>query len=384
MDSATIFHNPVDIGSLAWNIPSKNPLAFHRRLPGYAPTPLLHLERLAHRLGVADIYLKDESSRLGLPSFKILGAAWAVYRALSERIDIDLDRWKTLEDLYSLIQPLGAIQLVSATDGNHGRAVARMASLLRLGAKIFVPKGTAVSRIHAIESEGAQVIEVGESYEEAVDQAAREQENGALLIQDTAWPGYEQVPRWIVEGYSTLFWEIDETLTRERLLGPDLVLLQIGVGAFAAAGVAHFRRPEIISSKIFGVEPMGAACALASLKSGNPVTVPGPHTSIMAGLNCGRVSFIAWPLLLAGLDGVIAIEDTRAVEAVRELAADEVISGESGAAGLAGLLEIVSNSTDNFAKVRSYLTSTTRVLLVSTEGATDPQSYSRILHDRPA
>lgn len=381
MSGATVINNPIYGRSFPRGSPTKQPLAFHRRLPGYAPTPLVRLKGLANRLGVGEIYVKDESSRLGLPSFKILGASWAVYRALSKRIKIDLDSWRTLEDLHSLIEPLRSIQLLSATDGNHGRAVARMAALLGVGARIFVPSGTAASRIQAIEAEGAQVIEVAGTYDEAVEHASSEQGKGALLIQDTAWPGYEEVPRWVVEGYGTLFWEIEDALAGEGWVGPDLVLFQIGVGSFAAAGVAHFRRPEVLlPSKILGVEPVDAACALTSLKVGNPVTIPGPHTSIMAGLNCGRVSSIAWPWLWGGIDGVIAIEDARAVEAVRELAAAGIISGESGAAGLAGLLEIFCNSGHDFAKMRSGLRPTTRILVVSTEGATDPQSYARILN----
>ena len=380
MNEAKIINNPSHDSVFTSRSPSKKPLAFHRRLPGYTRTPLLRLTNLATRLGVAEIYLKDESLRLTLPSFKILGASWAVYRALSQHIGIEFEDWETLEDLHKLIKPLRSVPLVSATDGNHGRAVARMAALLHLSAVIFVPMGTAVSRIQAIESEGAQVVEIGQTYEEAVERAASEQAQGALLIQDTAWSGYEEIPRWVVEGYSTLFWEVEDALAGEDLSNPDLILLQMGVGSFAAAGVAHFRRSGTGAARIYGVEPISAACGMASLQAGCLVAVPGPHTSVMAGLNCGRLSSVAWDLLLRGMDGAITVEDFRAVEAVRELATAGVTSGESGAAGVAGLLESFYNPGHAFEKMRSSLTPATRILVVSTEGATDPLSYARSLN----
>jgi diaminopropionate ammonia-lyase len=281
--------------------PSTEPLAFHRSLPGYRPTPLVDAPRAAEALGVERVLVKDESGRLGLPSFKILGASWAIHRALAE-------------------QP--ATRLVCATDGNHGRAVARMARHFGLEATVFVPADMIAARRAAIAAEGAQVEIVDGTYDEAVERAAAA---GGLVIQDTAWPGYEAIPEWVIEGYGTIGAEIGAE--------PDAVALQIGVGSFAAAMVRRFA-----GARIVGVEPLRAACALASIEAGEPVEVPGPHDSVMAGLNCGRVSPVAWPVISRGIEAFCTASDDRAREAVRLLARDGIEAGESGAAGLAGLL----------------------------------------------
>ena len=288
---------PVDLAP-----PPAGPLAFHRALPGYAPTPLVEAPAAAGALGVRHVLVKDESRRLGLPSFKVLGASWAIHRALQERPQTS--------------------RVACATDGNHGRAVARMARLLGLAATVVVPASMLEARRAAIAAEGARVEVVEGTYDEAVERAA---ELDAVVIQDTAWPGYETVPAWVVEGYSTIGAEIDAE--------PDVVAVQIGVGSFAAAMVRRFA-----GTRIVGVEPVGAACALASIEAGEPVEVPGPHDSVMAGLNCGRVSPVAWPAVSRGIEAFCAISDDRALEAVALLARDGITAGESGAAGLAGLL----------------------------------------------
>ncbi len=186
--------------------------------------------------------MKDESSRLGLPAFKILGASWAVYRALEERLgDEDFGDWEAIEDLEQRLEPLRPLSLVAATDGNHGRAVARVARLLGLGARIFVPGDMVAARREAIAEESAEVVVVDGGYDEAVERSA---EAEGLLISDTSWPGYERVPSWVIEGYSTMLWEIEEELIRRDERGPDLVIVQVGVGAFAAAVANHFRRPD--------------------------------------------------------------------------------------------------------------------------------------------
>ena len=311
---------PVDLGP-----PPRGPLAFHRTLPGYAPTPLVEAPAAAAALGVRRVLVKDESSRLGLPSFKVLGASWAIHRALQEWPD--------------------ATRLACATDGNHGRAVARMARLLGLEAVVVVPASMIEARRAAIAAEGARVEVVDGTYEDAVERAAT---LDALVIQDTAWPGYETVPAWVVEGYATIGVEIDAH--------PDVVAVQIGVGSFAAAMVRRFA-----GARMIGVEPVRAACALASIEAGEPVEVPGPHDSVMAGLNCGRVSLVAWPAVSRGIDAFCAVDDDRAREAVVLLARDGVAAGESGAAGLAGLLAF----RDELA-----LPADGTVLVVNTEGDT--------------
>jgi diaminopropionate ammonia-lyase len=363
--------------------PPRAPFGFHRSLPGYAPSALREAPRLAAQLGLARVWVKDESSRFGLPAFKILGASWAIWRALGARAGASDEEAPSLDALRARAAALGALQLVAATDGNHGRGVARVARWLGLPAAIFVPGGTARARIEAIASEGARVVEVEGSYDETVARAAAAQGAGCVLIQDHAWPGYEEVPRWVIEGYATIFWEIEQQLRGERPL--DLVLVQVGVGALAAAAADHYRRPGLVARPaLASVEPSGAACALASIEAGRIVTLPaGAHSSILAGLNCGTPSSVAWPALERGIDVFVAVDDERARAGVRALAADDIVSGETGAAGAAGLLELLAGEGGEAARERLELGRDGRVLLLSTEGATDPASWQRIVGRPP-
>jgi len=359
--------------------PGADPRALHRTLPGYAPTPLRPAPRLAARLGLARVWVKDESARLGLPAFKILGASWAGWCALAERLG--LDPAATPDPLGALrahAAELRGVRLAAATDGNHGRGVARVARWLGLPARIFVPAGTARARIEAIAGEGAELVEVAGSYDDTVARAAAEQEHGAILVQDHAWPGYEALPRRVIEGYATLFAEIDEQLAAAGAAAPRLALIQTGVGALAAAAVQHWRRPGLARAArpaLANVEPTGAACVLESVAAGRIVTVPaGAHSSLMAGLNCGTPSSVAWPAMQQGMDAFVAVSDARAVEAMRALARDGIVSGESGAAGVAGLLALCD---DPAARARLALDAGAEVLAISTEGATDPASWER-------
>lgn len=326
--------------------PSSEAIAFHRSLPGYAPTPLVDLPSLAAELGVARVVAKDESSRLGLPAFKALGASWAIERTLRDRADDS------------------PVTIVTATDGNHGRAVARFARLLGHSARIFVPDGVHPSAVQAIRDEGADVTHVPGSYDDAVARAAREaQAPGAILVQDTAWTGYEEIPGWIVEGYATLFAEADEQLRDLGTPRPDLVLVPAGVGSLLQAALAHYRSatdgPAIVS-----VEPTAAACMAPSLAAGRPVTVDTGVT-LMAGLNCGTPSSLAWPYIVQGLDAAVAVDDPAVVSAALDLAALGVRAGPCGASGLAALREI---RRDDARARHLRLTPQSTVLLVITEG----------------
>src|SRR5215213_1121924 len=367
--------------------PDRTPLRFHRRLSGYEETPLVDAQKLASALGVGKVFVKDESSRLGLPAFKVLGASWAVYRTLEERLGGDFGRWEEIWELEERLEPLRPLSLVAATDGNHGRAVARVARLLGLGAKIFVPGDMATARREAIASEGAEIIVVDGTYDEAVERSAEEAGACGLVISDMSWPGYERIPSWVIEGYSTMLWEIDDELERRKEAGPDLVVVQIGVGAFAAAVARHFRGPQ--SSRhpmLLGVEPANAACVLRSVEEGRIVSVPGPHDSIMSGLNCGRPSLVAWPTVSRGIDILIAVDDEPTREAMRLMAASGIVSGETGAAGLGGLLELLCRGSprqqeEQREEVRRALgvNRESRVLLFNTEGATDPDAYRKLM-----
>ena len=359
--------------------PDREALEYHRRLPGYERSPLLEAPSLAADLELGRLWVKDESSRLGLPSFKILGASWGVYRALDQHLG-GLEEWATFEELAAQLESHLPLALAAATDGNHGRAVARMAKLLGLTARIFVPAGTASARIEGIESEGASCEVVDGSYDDAVERSAQEAGERCLVISDTSWPGYEDVPRWVIEGYSTIFWEIEDQLSERGESVPDLVVIQIGVGALAAAAVRHFRRADVRSLRMVGVEPEVSACVLASMEAGKLVTIPGPHDSIMAGLNCGTPSVVAWPLVSSGFDAYVAVADERARQGMQALAREDVVSGETGAAGIACLLEL-HDAPD--ARARLGIDGSTTALVLSTEGATDPAAYEAIVGQRP-
>lgn len=331
-------------------------LPFHRKLPRYAPTPLVSAPGIAAKLGVRRVWVKDESSRLGLPAYKILGASWATYRALEQRFG-EFAPWETIEDLARQLYPHRRLELVTASEGNHGRAVARMARWLGLSANILLPASAARGRVERIRDERARVTMVEGSYDDAVAAAARLDGRG-LVISDTAWEGYEQIPKWVVDGYSTLFREVDAQLSEAGETQPDIVVVQMGVGSLAAAVVRHYRQPGV-GTRVIGVEPSAAACVLESSKAGRLVEVAGPFDPIMGPLNCGRPSLVAWPFLKDGLSACVAIPTSRAEEAVLALAADGVASSPCGAAGLAGLLEHATELD---------LGATSSVLIVSTEG----------------
>ncbi|WP_433514791.1 diaminopropionate ammonia-lyase [Nonomuraea sp. CA-143628] len=325
---------------------------FHAALPGYAPTPLTELPSLAAELAVGRVFVKDESSRLGLPAFKALGASWAVHRALAER---------------TAVEP---VTLVSATDGNHGRAVARTARLLGRRAHIFVPRGVHPDAVVAIAAEGAEITRVPGSYDDAVRQAAEAAGTAAdaILIQDTAWPGYETIPGWIVEGYSTLCVEIDEQLAAAGATAPGLVAVPVGVGSLAQAVVTHYRgRPPVSAPALLSVEPEAAACVIESLTRGEPVSVTTGPTA-MAGLNCGTPSSIAWPYLCRGLDAAVAITDAAAARAAGDLVELGVSAGPCGAAALAGVRGVLTGEGADGRRRALGLGPTSVVVLLSTEG----------------
>jgi diaminopropionate ammonia-lyase len=374
-----MIHTTVPVpADLHWNarpgpLPSRaddgqQPIAFHRRLPGYEPTPVVSLTSLAEALGVGRISVKIEATRLGLPAFKILGASWAIERELCRSLPGLEDRWTTLDDLRREAATLGPLTFVAATDGNHGRAVARMARLLGCEAHILVPEGMVEARIAAIVSEGATVEVIDGSYDDAIARSAAQADDRHLVISDTAWPGYEQVPRDVIDGYSTIFAELEE-----QHVSPTHVFIQMGVGALATAAIV-----ATPGARIIGVEPEDAACILVSLRAGELAETPGPHRSIMAGLNCGLSSPTAWPFLRSGIDLAVAATDDAAREAMRVLADAGIVAGESGAAGLAGMLSLAAMDDWPATRERLGLDASSHVLVVVTEGATDPDAWEAI------
>jgi diaminopropionate ammonia-lyase len=322
---------------------------------------LIELPQVADELGVGRVFVKDESRRLGLPAFKVLGCSWAVHRLLAER---EADA--------------GALTLVTATDGNHGRALAWVARQFGALAHVFVPQGVHPAAVAAIAGEGARVTEVDGSYDSAVRaaDAAVDGRPDAVLVQDTAWPGYERIPSWIVEGYSTLFAETDAQLVGS----PDLVVVPVGVGSLAQAAVTHYRsRAAGQATALLSVEPHAAACVLESLIRRQPVSLETGETA-MAGLNCGTPSHLAWPYLRDGLDAAVAVGDDDAATAARDLAALGVPAGPCGAASLAGVRAALTGPDAEERRAALRLGADATVVLLSTEG---PAANPQFEEDRP-
>jgi diaminopropionate ammonia-lyase len=325
--------------------------AFHAAQDGYAPTPLRDLPALAAELGLGAVALKDESDRLGLPAFKILGASWAVERALREQPEVRT--------------------LVAASAGNHGRAVARVARTRGLACRVFLPARSAPPRRDAIAGEGAEVVIVDGGYEEAVAQArAAGDAPGALELADVGASG---PARWVVDGYATLFAEIGAAVARV-----DVVLVPVGVGSLATAAV---RFGALAGAAVVGVEPAAAACLTASLAAGRPTTIPTPGTS-MAGLDCAEVSPAAWPELRDGITGTVTVDDDEARQAMRELAAAGLAIGDCGAAPLAALRALAAEPACADLRAAAGLGADSRVVLIATEGPTDPDGYREALSAR--
>lgn len=356
--------------------PDRRPLAqLHSRLAGYAPTPLRDVPALARSWEVGRVLLKTETERFGLPAFKVLGASWAVYRALLEDADLPADTPFSPE----LVPRLGqqrVRRLVTATDGNHGRAVAWVARTFGLAAQVVVPAGTEQVRIDAIAGEGAEVSVADGDYDAACREAAQiaESDGGHLLVQDTWWPGQETVPRRIVRGYSTVFHEVDDAAPGVDV---DLLVVPAGVGSLAAAALAHVASR---STRVATVEPVDAACVQQSVAAGKLTSSTGPSRTAMAGLNCHTPSQLAWPLLQARLDAALTVSDPEACTGMRLLAEHDVHAGATGAAAVAAAAAACS---DEDARSALGLDERSTLLLLVTEGITDPAHTAAVLAGTP-
>ena len=361
---------------------------FHRTIPGYQPTRLVRLPVLARRWGVGEILIKDESTRFGLNAFKVLGGSHAVARLLCRRLGIEL----APVDFNALVNDdirhrVGQMTLVTATDGNHGRGVAWAAEQLGLKAVVYMPKGSAKSRVDNICAHGATVQVTDLNYDDTVRLADRKgRENGWHVIQDTASKGYADIPRWIMQGYTTITMEAIDQMAEKRL-HPTHVFVQAGVGSFAGAIVAHLAAVfKDESPRFIVVEPTPAACMLASAADGDgrPHAVTGDLDTIMAGLACGEPNPMAWDILWAYSSAYISCDNYVAANGMRilanPLAGDDCIeAGESGAVGI-GLLDLLTNQHD-FILLKAGLDigPDSRILFFNTEGATDPEGYREIL-----
>ncbi|EHY55728.1 hypothetical protein HRR83_007946 [Exophiala dermatitidis] len=333
---------------------------FHQNLPGYAPSRLVPLPDLAKELGIKGVFLKDESVRLGLPSFKILGASWGTFKALTSKLRLPDD---VSFDKLAVESMKQQVKLFAATDGNHGRAVARVANLLSIQAFIYVPASLDDHTKEKISREGAQIVVFEGDYDEAVLAAGRAANHvpGGMLIQDTAFTGYEDIPAAIVEGYSTMFTEIDEDLERQGLQA-TAVVTPVGVGSLASAVVRHYAAINRPDAKIIAVEPDTAACLYKSLQNKTPTKIQTSHT-IMTGMNCGTVSSTAWQCLSDHVAASMTVSDFEAHQAVQYLRSQGVSSGPCGASGLAAIRRLSPSD-----RARLGLDVNSILVLLNTEG----------------
>ena len=357
--------------------------AFHRTVDGYSVTPLACLSSTAKLLGVGEIYVKDESHRFGLNAFKGLGGSFCLGKYIADTAGRNIADI-SYADLQSeeLKSKTGTITFVTATDGNHGRGVAWAAANLGHKAVVYMPKGSAAERLENIRKLGAEAEITEWNYDDTVRFAKQQAEtNGWVLVQDTAWEGYEQIPTSIMQGYLTMALEAVQQLGEKK---PTHIFLQAGVGAMSGALTGFFRDVYGFAPKIVIVEPDKADCYYHTIKAddGTIHTVGGALDTIMAGLACGEPCTIGWELLKYGADAFITMEDTVAANGMRILAAPansdtKVVSGESGAAGFGALAEILKNHPQ--IKADLSLEENSVVLCFSTEGATDIENYRNIV-----
>ena len=354
---------------------------------GYAPSPLLSLDGLAAEIGVAEVLYKDESSRFGLGSFKALGGAYAVLRLLASEIGRQTGRAVSDADIETgrYVGIAGRIVVVTATDGNHGRSVAWGAR--RFGCKciVYMHAGVSKGRARAIQALGATVVWVTGSYDDSVARARQEAaKHGWYVVADTSYEGYTDIPRHVMAGYTLMMAEVEKQLPAER--PPSHVFVQGGVGGLAAAVCAHLwqtlgaARPRFIV-----VEPDRADCLFQSAKNGTPTAVDIVEETVMAGLSCGEVSALAWRILAPGADDFMRIADDLVAPVMRLLASGvngdrPAVAGESAVAGLAAL--IAAQRRPDMARALALDTSS-RVLVIGTEGATDPDVYQALVGRAP-
>jgi len=386
------FHNPRAMARAAlYGAPLQAVLdedgfrAAHREIaswPTYAPTPLIDLRRTAAALGIERLLFKDEAHRFGLKSFKALGGAYAVFRLLADAVakagegpvtaaSLADGRWRHLTE---------GITVTCATDGNHGRSVAWGARLFHCRCVIVIHATVSAGREAAIAAHGAEIVRVPGGYDDSVHHAAAvAAAQGWEVISDTAYEGYSAVPRRIMQGYGVVAEEIFAQLPGGA--APTHVFLQAGVGGMAAALCARFwQRWAAARPRLVVVEPERAACLYESARAGRPVVLTGDLDTVMAGLSCGEVSALAWPVLAAGAEDFMTIGDDRALDTVRFLADGAggdapLVAGETGVAGLAGLR---AAAADPALRAALALGPASRVLVIGSEGDTDPDIYRRI------
>jgi diaminopropionate ammonia-lyase len=364
---------------------------FHHTFPQYEPTPLVRLSALARELGVAGVWIKDESRRFDLNSFKVLGGSYAVARYLAGRLgipeaELSFERLRAPETQARL----GTVNFVTATDGNHGRAVAWSARELGHRAVVFMPAGSAEARVENNRREGAEVHVTDGNYDETIRTArAYLERHGGVIIQDTAWEEYEDIPTWIMQGYAVCIDEAAEQVEAAGISRPTHVFLQAGVGSFAGGAAGYLAdRYGTDRPHAYVVEPREAACYYESVSAGDGKSriVTGEMPTMMAGLACGEPNSLAWPILRDHTDGAIRVADPVAAAGMRALAhplpGDPAVeAGDSAAAGLGIVLAALRDTDGDALRDALGLSPDSHVLVVSTEGNTDPENYRRVVRE---
>ncbi|MFN8662868.1 MAG: diaminopropionate ammonia-lyase [Thermomicrobiales bacterium] len=352
----------------------------------HKPTPLVSLPGMASQLGVGSIQIKDEGQRLGLGSFKALGGSYAVIRLVLEAASAELGREVDITELSApeVRAVAGRMTFACATDGNHGRSVAMGAQLVGATSAIFVHAGVSDERVAAIARYGARMIRVDGNYDESVREAARVAgDQGWTIVSDTTWPGYERIPGLVMQGYTALLREA----LREMSQAPTHVFVQAGVGGIAATVAGHLAlvygdtRPTFVV-----VDPARAACIVESARAGQPVVVAEGEPTVMAMLECYEPSLVAWRILARAADAFMTVDEEEAVSAMQLLAAPingdaPIVAGESGGVGFAALRKAIASP-----EIREALNleASSRILLINTEGATDPARYTELVGLTPA
>ncbi|MFV0379290.1 MAG: diaminopropionate ammonia-lyase [Anaerorhabdus sp.] len=364
---------------------AKKAFDFHKSFEVYSQTPLVQLSNLAKELGVKDIFVKDESYRFGLNAFKVLGGSYAMGRYIADRLNEDIANLPANVMTSDAVKAkLGDVTFCTATDGNHGRGVAWTAEQLKQKSVVYMPKGSAQERLDRIRAHGAEAEITEVNYDEAVRMAdAKAKEVGGVIVQDTAWEGYVDIPTWIMQGYMTLAYEITKQLDEMKEDRPTHIFLQAGVGSLAGAITGFFANyygPN--HPKVVIVEPNKANCIYKTAKArdGKLHFVTGDMDTIMAGLACGEPNYIGWNVLKDYADAFISCPDFVAADGMRIMAAPlngdkQIISGESGAATLGAIANVLKNKELATIKNDLKLDENSRLLFISTEGDTDRENY---------
>jgi len=367
-------------------------LAFHKSFPQYAETPLVKLAALAQKLGVKGVYIKDESHRFGLNAFKVLGGSYAIAKYIAQRLGRDVSEM-TYGYLCSeaLREKIGQITFFTATDGNHGRGVAWAANKLGQKAVVYMPAGSSLTRLENIRAEGAEASIIDGNYDDAVRLAAAHSAKvpGSVVVQDTAWEGYEEIPSWIMQGYGTMAVEADNQLKAYDAV-PTHIFVQAGVGSLAGAVQGYYCAKCAEQKKepiVIIVEPHAANCLFKSAEAKDYRVVDGNLKTIMAGLACGEPNTISWELLKNHSAFFASCPEWAAVRGMRVLSSPlegdaRVVSGESGAVGAGLFTTLMLDDDYQVFRDQLGLQEDSVVLLFSTEGNTDPEVYLNIVWDR--